>query len=195
MEWPDGGARRQFERFVASSTDELFRTGNLLTLDAADTEDLLQETYLRVARRWRRVRSMDHPVAYARRVLVNLAIKTADRRARRRQELESEDALGSACSFSGTRAVDRIDDIAQFRWALAQLTTRQRAVLVLRYWQSCTEAEAAELLGWPIGTVKSTGSRAVARLGELLAVDADSRSSRARGQRDPLDEIEKGAPC
>lgn len=195
MEWPKGGARGQFERFVASSTDDLFRTGVLLTLDAAETEDLLQETYLRVARRWRRVRSMEHPTAYARRVLVNLAIKTADRRARRRHELESVDMLSSACPDSDTPAVGRIDDIAQFQWALAQLPTRQRAVLVLRYWQSCTEGEAAALLGWPIGTVKSTASRAVARLAELLALDAEGRSAHAPGQFDPLDELEKGAPC
>ena len=67
-------SRRRFEAFAAGAADTLFRTGCLLTGDAGEAEDLVQETYIRLARRWHRVAAMDHPVAYARRILVNLAL-------------------------------------------------------------------------------------------------------------------------
>jgi DNA-directed RNA polymerase specialized sigma24 family protein len=57
---------RQFEVFVTGATDVLFRAAYLMTGNASDAEDLVQETYIRVARRWNRVRSMDQPVAYGR---------------------------------------------------------------------------------------------------------------------------------
>jgi DNA-directed RNA polymerase specialized sigma24 family protein len=61
MDWLTGGAaQRQFERFVAEVSDGLVRTGYLMTWDLPETEDLVQETLLQVARRWNRVRSMDH---------------------------------------------------------------------------------------------------------------------------------------
>jgi DNA-directed RNA polymerase specialized sigma24 family protein len=62
MDWLTGRtARRQFDRFADEVTDALVRTGYLMSFDLAETEDLVQETLLRVARRWDRVRSMDHP--------------------------------------------------------------------------------------------------------------------------------------
>jgi DNA-directed RNA polymerase specialized sigma24 family protein len=95
MKWLRAGdARREFERFVADSADPLLRTGYLMACDLTEAEDLVQETLLRVARRWNRVRSMDHPAAYARRVLVNLAIDATPRRAHRRDELGMASAAG-----------------------------------------------------------------------------------------------------
>ena len=82
-----GLRRRQFDAFIADATDALFRAGHLMTGDAGAAEDLVQETFIRVARRWDRVRVMDHPVAYARRVLVNLAVTEAERRSRQQAEL------------------------------------------------------------------------------------------------------------
>jgi Sigma-70 region 2 len=73
---------RGFDCFAAEVSGPLLRTGHLMTGDAKDAKDLVQETLLRVARRWKRVRSMDHPAAYARRVLVNLVLHDADRRSR-----------------------------------------------------------------------------------------------------------------
>ncbi|HWE08611.1 MAG TPA: sigma factor, partial [Solirubrobacteraceae bacterium] len=66
--------RQEFERFVAEATDALLRTAYLIVWDLAEAEDLVQECLLSVARRWPRVRTMDHPRAYARRMLVNLAL-------------------------------------------------------------------------------------------------------------------------
>ena len=146
-------ADEQFERFVAEVTDALVRTGYLMTWDLPETEDLVQETLLQVARRWKRVRSMDHPAAYARRILVNLVI---------------DGAVDGYVDDAAARALDGIDATAEFRWALSALSRQQRAVIVLRYWEDLPEAEVAELLACSVGTVKSTASRGAARLREVL---------------------------
>ena len=162
-------ASREFERFAAEASDSLLRTGFLMTGNANDAEDLVQETLLKVARRWTRVRSMDYPAAYSRRILVNLILHGADRRARRRTELQPHDRAAELADDNAARALREVDDRAEFRWALAQLPTRQRAVLVLRYWSDLSVAEVADLLGCTEGTVTSTASRAAARLAEILA--------------------------
>jgi RNA polymerase sigma-70 factor (sigma-E family) len=170
MDWVRHMAsEREFDCFAAVVSDPLLRVGHLMTGDAGDAEDLVQETLLRVARRWNRVRSMDHPAAYARRVLVNLVLHNADRRSRQRTELALPDEAGEAADESAAMALLEVDDMAEFRWALAQLPARQRAVLVLRYWADLPVAEVADILGCSEGTVKSTASRAAARLAEALA--------------------------
>ena len=169
MDWgSDPASRRQFETFAAAASDPLLRTGYLMTGDVREAEDLAQETFLRVARRWNRVRSMDHPAAYARRILISLVLDGAGRRSRRQAELGPQDAGIDAADESATRALREVDDLAEFRWALAQLSARQRAVLVLRYWSDLPVAEVADILGCSAGTVTSTASRAAARLAQAL---------------------------
>src|SRR5580698_4179626 len=163
----DTASKRQFEGFAASAADALFRTGYLMTGDPRDAEDLVQETFLRVARRWDQVRSMDHPTAYARRILINLALRDADRRTRHKAELAPPPA-GIEADQDAARALREVDDLAEFRWALAQLPARQRAVLVLRYWEDLPVAEVANVLGCSAATVTSTASRAAARLAQAL---------------------------
>jgi RNA polymerase sigma-70 factor (sigma-E family) len=173
MDWGRHSALgRDFDCFAAEVSDPLLRTGHLMTGDAGDAEDLVQETLLRVARRWNRVRFMDHPAAYARRVLINLVLHDADRRSRQRAELWPHDGAAEAADESAARALQEVDDLAEFRWALARLPARQRAVLVLRYWADRPAAEVADILGCSEGTVTSTASRAAARLAETLAHSA-----------------------
>ena len=174
----DTASKRQFEGFAASAADALFRTGYLMTGDPRDAEDLVQETLLRVARRWDQVRSMDHPAAYARRILINLALRDADRRTRHKAELAPPPA-GIEADQDAARALREIDDLAEFRWALTQLPARQRAVLVLRYWADLPVAEVADILGCSAGTVKSTASRAAARLAQILTRDEPAPESAA----------------
>jgi RNA polymerase sigma factor (sigma-70 family) len=132
MEWVRNTATsREFERFAAEASDPLLRTGFLMTGNPKDAEDLVQETLLRVARRWNRVRLMDHPAAYARRVLVNLVLRDADRRSRQRTELQPHEKAAEGVDEQAARALRAVDDLAEFRWA--HLPVRQRAVLVLRY--------------------------------------------------------------
>jgi RNA polymerase sigma-70 factor (sigma-E family) len=173
MDWGRHTAlEREFDCFAAEVSDPLLRTGHLMTGDARDAEDLVQETLLRVARRWNRVRFMDHPAGYARRVLVNLVLHDAGRRSRQRAELWPADGAAEAADESAARALREVDDLAEFRWALAQLPARQRAVLVLRYWADLPVAEVADLLGCSEATVTSAACRAAARLAETLARSA-----------------------
>jgi RNA polymerase sigma-70 factor (sigma-E family) len=163
-------ARREFERFVTERTDQLLRTAYLMAWDLAEAEDLVQETLLQVARRWPRVRAMDHPAAYARKLLVNLAIDTAQKRARRSAELT---AGGDADAkerpdHRAARDLDSVDTQTVLLDGLAGLPARQRAIIVLRYWEDLPEAEVAAILGCSTGTVKSTASRGLARLREQL---------------------------
>jgi RNA polymerase sigma-70 factor (sigma-E family) len=162
------GFSGDFERFAAELSDSLLYTGFQMTGNAKDAEDLVQETLLKVARRWNRVRLMDHPAAYARRVLINLVLDDAGHRTRQRTELQPYEGAEELADEHAARALRQVEDLAEFSWALAQLPARQRAVLVLRYWADLAVSEVADILGCTEGTVTSTASRAAARLAEIL---------------------------
>jgi RNA polymerase sigma factor (sigma-70 family) len=177
VEWVrDAAAKRQFECFIAEAPDALFRTGHLMTGNA---EDLVQETFLRVARQWNQVRVMDHPAAYARRILITLVLHGAGRRSRQRAVLAPVAAGTEAADVDAARALREVDDLGEFRWPLGQLPARQRAVLVLRYWADLPVAEVAGVLSCCAGTVTSTASRAPARLAEVLTCDESYPAGRA----------------
>jgi DNA-directed RNA polymerase specialized sigma24 family protein len=96
MDWLRAGtARQEFERFVVDRTGPLLRTAYLMAGDLAEAEDLVQEALLRVARHWPRVRVMEYQAAYARRVLINIALDGATQRARRTGELVAADSTGT----------------------------------------------------------------------------------------------------
>ncbi|MGD0380803.1 MAG: SigE family RNA polymerase sigma factor [Acidimicrobiales bacterium] len=162
--------REEFERFVADNADALLRTAYLVVWDLAGAEDLVQECLFRVARRWPRVRSMDHPAAYARRVLVNLALDNAIRRARHRSELDlsSRGPLEDRHDESAARALGMVESSSELLDAIGELPGRQRVTLVLRYFEDLTEAQVAETMGCSVGTVKSTTSRALERLRQTV---------------------------
>ena len=164
-------SRAEFDAFVIDGTDGLLRTAYLVVGDRAEAEDLVQETLMRVAKRWPKVRAMEHPLAYARRILVNLAVDGADRRNRRRAELSLADAAANRPDPVATNG--HLDNRAVLIAALAQLPPRQRAVLVLRYFLDLPEAEAAAALGCSLGTVKSSASRGLARLEQALQPESD----------------------
>jgi RNA polymerase sigma-70 factor (sigma-E family) len=166
-------SRTDFDRFVADSTDTLLRTAYLIVSDLGEAEDLVQETLLAVARRWPRVRRMEHPIAYARRILVNRALSGAPRRTRRRQELIGEAPPDRAADTSEIRVIDARDELMD---ALAMLPPRQRAVLVLRYFLDLPEAEVAAAMKCSLGTVKSTASRGLARLEQAMRPTNETRS-------------------
>jgi RNA polymerase sigma-70 factor (sigma-E family) len=156
--------RDAFDEFVAANADGLLRTAYLIIWDEKGAEDLVQETFLQIARRWRRVARMDQPLAYARRVLVNLAVGEKSQRSRQRAELSAiQPNLGVEL---GTLEI--YAEREELLDALRQLPPRQRAVLVLRYLHDLSEAQIAETLGCSTGTVKSTAARGLARLRELL---------------------------
>jgi RNA polymerase sigma-70 factor (sigma-E family) len=156
-----------FDEFVAASAGRLLRTAVFLVYDRHQAEDLLQITYERVARRWPRIlRGGDRPEAYARKVLVNLAIDHG----KKRRDVPVG-GVGDVDRLAGARQAWEIprtplDDV------LAALPVKQRAVVVLRYWCDLTESEIAEELGISRGTVKSHTARAMTALRRQLAEEA-----------------------
>jgi RNA polymerase sigma-70 factor (sigma-E family) len=152
MTYPD----TDYTEFVRTRWPALFRTSHLITGDAAEAEDVLQATLIKAYTQWRRVRRATAPEAYVRRMLLNEVLsarRTATRRSRRTHLVELTD-----------------------RWTrLQSLPPRQRAVIVLRYYDDLTEAQIADALGIAPGTVKSQASAAL-------------RSLRA-GYADPTDEV------
>jgi RNA polymerase sigma-70 factor (sigma-E family) len=146
-----------FVAFVAGAQSSLHHVAWLLTGDVHQAEELVQDTLVRTYGAWPRVRD-DDPYAYTRRVLVNA--KTDTWRRRRREDLVEEPPEPSA----GRADEDAVDDRLALVAALRALTGRERAVLVLRYFADLSEAATAAELGISVGTVKSTASRALAKL-------------------------------
>src|SRR6185312_8530316 len=165
--------RADFDRFVADGSDTLLRTAYLIVWDLGEAEDLVQDTLFEVARRWPRIRRMEHPIAYARRILVNRALSGTVRRGRRRQELAAPMPSERADHVVRAEQIDVQDELMD---ALAALPPRQRAVLVLRYFLDLPEAEVAAALKCSLGTVKSTASRGLARLEQAMRPANDPRS-------------------
>jgi RNA polymerase sigma-70 factor (sigma-E family) len=165
--------RAAFEQFVAESTVSLLRTAYLVTGDGGHAEDLVQESLFKIARRWSRVVAMDSPLAYARRVLVNLALDDCERRSRHQAELARETLPDRPFSLRGesetsSATFNAADDRIELIRALGELPPRQRAVLVLRYFDDLSESEVASTLGCSTGTVKSTTSRALEKMRYLV---------------------------
>ncbi|WP_067814649.1 SigE family RNA polymerase sigma factor [Actinomadura kijaniata] len=155
------GAEATFDEFVNATAGSLLRTAVFLVYDRHLAEDLLQIAYERVARRWKRVAAGGNPEAYARKVLVNLAIDERKRRSRWR-----DTPVGSVADLE---RVARTPHVAgpgdgELEEALRALSAKQRAVLVLRYWCDLNEEEIAETLGISRGTVKSHTARAMTAL-------------------------------
>jgi RNA polymerase sigma-70 factor (sigma-E family) len=164
-----------FDRFVTTNADGLLRTAYLITWDLHTAEDLVQETLIKVAKRWPKVRRMDRPIAYARRILVNEALDGRTRQQRRRSELTAQQPSQNGHVPDPSELIGTHDELVA---ALATLPPRQRAVLVLRYFLDLPEAEVAAALQCSLGTVKSTASRGLARLEQTMPPANDTRSIR-----------------
>jgi RNA polymerase sigma-70 factor (sigma-E family) len=171
----DAQSLPEFERFVGASASGLLRAAFLIAWDLAEAEDLVQECLFRIARRWPRVRKMEHPAAYARTVLVHLALDEGKRRNRRHAELREATSVLLEAHEDETafRVFGRVEASADLVRALGDLPPRQRVALVLRYFEDLSEADVAETMGCSIGTVKSTTSRALERLRHIVEDPAD----------------------
>jgi RNA polymerase sigma-70 factor (sigma-E family) len=150
---PDEAA---FAEFVAARTSALMRTAYLLTRDHHLAEDLVQTALFKAAMAWERIEGEPEP--YVRRILYTENISWWRRRRRLVVEaaaVQLEQPAGPGTDVDLQVALER---------ALGQLTAKQRTVLVLRYYEDLTEADAARVLGVGVGTVKSTHRRALLRL-------------------------------
>ncbi|MET8524566.1 SigE family RNA polymerase sigma factor [Micromonospora sp. NPDC005172] len=150
-----------YEEFADARLAPLLRYAVMLTGDPHQAQDLVQETMVRVQLNWRRVACADSPERYVRRMLTNQYVDWKRGSWMRRVLLrgEPDESLPASVDHAQS-AVDR-DQI--WTW-LSRLPRRQRATLVLRYYEDLPDAEIADILGCAVGTVRSSISRALATL-------------------------------
>lgn len=144
-----------FRAFVEANGATLLHAARLLTGDHHRGEDLVQTALTKLYLKWGRI---DAPLPYARRALVNAHIDQSRRRWWGERPTET---LPEVPADAGTSASDQRDEL---RRLLAGLPARDRAVIVLRYYCDLSEQDTAATLGMPVGTVKSSCARALARL-------------------------------
>jgi RNA polymerase sigma-70 factor (sigma-E family) len=152
-----------FREWVAAREAALLRSAYLLTGDRHLAEDLVQTTLAKAAGRWPALVRDGNPEAYVRKAMYHQAISWwRSRRSRLERPTSNPPEVRPNEDFTGT-TLRRL----ALRRALARLAPRQRAVLVLRYYEDRSEIETAEMLGCSVGTVKSQAHRALARLRAL----------------------------
>jgi RNA polymerase sigma-70 factor (sigma-E family) len=150
--------RTDFESWLVAREPSLQRLAHLLTGDVHSAQDLVQTTLAKLYLAWDRLDDRDRIDAYARKILLN-EHRSAWRRPWRRREVVTDTVPEGGMAgeqYDGTRE-------AVWRFVVA-LPPRQRAVIVLRYYEQLTESETADVLGIAVGTVKSQASRAIAAM-------------------------------
>lgn len=169
----DATAATSFEAFVEQRGPALLRLAWLLTADADRAQDVVQDALLKVLPRWRAIAAKGDPEPYVRTV-----IRTVHVDGLRRRRL-CEVTLDDAFVHTKVTDVETADGTAHLatrvtlQTALRRLTERQRAVLVLRFYEDLTESATAQELGCSVSTVKSQTRHAIVRLRALAPELAD----------------------
>jgi RNA polymerase sigma-70 factor (sigma-E family) len=175
-----GDKEAEFASFMSRSAPALARTAWLLCGNTHQAEELVQQALMKTYLAWPKARQGE-PLAYARRVLANLRIDGWRRH--RREVLMASDTLPDR-SDGGQSPADQHAERDRLTRALLQLPTKQRRIVVLRHLEGLPATEVAGALGVSVGTVKSTASRGIARLREVLeANDATDAASGTTTQR------------
>jgi RNA polymerase sigma-70 factor (ECF subfamily) len=156
-----------FTAFVSARSRSLLRTAYLLTGDHGLAEDLLQTALTKTYLAWGRIRDRDAVEAYVRQTMITT--QTSWWRRRWRGETPTETLPETTYDAATATSDERVRVFPHLR----ALPARQRAVIVLRYYEDLPEAEIARLLGCTPGTVKSQAHRALATLRERLAEESD----------------------
>lgn len=156
-----------FEAYAGDAWPSLYRFAYLLAGNHADAEDLAQQTLLKAYGSWSRVVRSRSPEAYVRRILSNTFL--SGRRPKKRRLEVLTDSPPERQPVPAPRGPE--DHLLLWPHVKA-LPPRQRAVIVLRYYEDLSERETAETLGCPIGTVKSSAHSAIKTLHAALAADA-----------------------
>lgn len=157
----DAQDRADFDLLVADHSASLLRFGYLLTRDWGLAEDLLQTALAKTWFRWSRLRDVGAADAYVRRVMSTTYNKWWRRKWRGEVPTEILPEHGES------DATARYDDVDRVARALLQLPARTRTILALRFYDDLTEPQIAAILDCPVGTVKSTISRGLAKLREM----------------------------
>lgn len=163
------GRDADFSAYMAARQPALLRTAYLLTGERATAEDLVQTAFAKLYLSWDKVHDHGSLDAYVRRIVIN-EHNSLWRRAWKRSERSSD-------TLPETPVDDQYDDgTGDQLWQLVQtLPPKQRAVVVLRYYEGLSEAEIAMTLGISPGTVKSQASRALAGLRQRAPRSLDPR--------------------
>jgi RNA polymerase sigma-70 factor (sigma-E family) len=152
-----------FEDFVRRRSGAMLRAAWLLTGgDWALAEDLVQAALGEVWRRWATVADMEAPDAYAHKVMVNTCLRWRGRR-----WIGEIASARMPVTVTGTDGFAQVDVREALRHALRVLTVKQRAVIMLRYYEDRTEAQTARIMGCSVGTVKSQTAKAMAKLRQV----------------------------
>ena len=149
-----------YAALVADAAPALLRLAVMLTGRREDGEDLLQSPLLRAERHGERIATMDEPNAYLRTVVVHEHASRGRRSSRRLREIAAVDALDLAMASDDEAVVLRDQT---WRW-LKTLRAKQRAMLVLRYYEDLADTEIASILGCPESTVRSHARRGLTAL-------------------------------
>jgi len=149
-----------FEEFAATRMPEVLRFAAVLAGDRATAEDLAQEVLIRAYARWDRIGCLDRPELYVRKMMLN---EFLDLRRRSSRQIPVGGMASEAASIAPDHAAEYNEREALLA-ELGKLPRRQRAVLVLRYYEDRGDSEIADLLGCSPGTVRSHASRALAAL-------------------------------
>jgi RNA polymerase sigma-70 factor (sigma-E family) len=167
-----GDETEDFRAFVATRAPYLRRSAHLLVDGDAEADELIQATLVKIYLAWNKVSRADDPFAYAKKILYTTASRQRRRFALDRAGMVPEHALGHTHGH--------LDDRDDLRRALLTLPMRQRAIVVLRFYEDLSVARTAELLGCSAGTVKSQTSKALAKLrvSPMLAPEARMNESR-----------------
>ncbi|HEX3824629.1 MAG TPA: SigE family RNA polymerase sigma factor [Mycobacteriales bacterium] len=156
-----GYATTSFDEFVVRALPDLLAFAHRLTADAAEAEDLVQAALVKSMARWSAIERQDDPFVYVRRVIVNTHITWWRR-------WSARVTVGSVPERVSAEHTQLAADQDEVRRALLALPQRQRAVLVLRFYEDMSEAQIAVALDCRPGTVKSQASRAMATLRRAL---------------------------
>jgi RNA polymerase sigma-70 factor (sigma-E family) len=170
-------AEARYREFVAAELHPLLRTAYLLCGSWHTAEDLVQTTFVSLYRAWSRMPSWDDPRAYARRTLTNAFLSSRRRRSAQEQLFAEVPRSTRAGSTPAADDCATVDERERQRELLRVLPPRQRAVLVLRFWEDYSVADTAELLGISAGTVKSQTSDALGTLRRSLAAEQPKEPS------------------
>jgi RNA polymerase sigma-70 factor (sigma-E family) len=163
-----GRDRSDFAEFVTARSTALHRAAYLMVGDVSLAQDLVKEALTKTYVAWPRLRDKGNAEAYTRKAITTTAISWF-RRKRWSHELSSD-------SPPDKGSPGHADHVAQSAWlwaALMELPVRQRAAIVLRYYEDLTEAQTAEAMGCAVGTVKSQVSAGISKLRERLGDDPD----------------------
>jgi RNA polymerase sigma-70 factor (sigma-E family) len=163
----------RFEEFTAARLPALLRYAMLLSGDREHARDLVQDVLARALVKWGRIATLDEPYAYVRRMLTNEFLSW--RRRRRLTTVPLDDVVLAGREPVMPERPERDDDL---RARLHRLPARQRAVLVLRYYEDLSDDEIATVLGCRVGTVRGYASRGLATLRVDLRAEANEGVSR-----------------